>query len=126
MCYRQGDIDCAHSCLTTMYKSTRKQTWNLDGSLLICSQGKTGNFCRNHDVPPEKETTIHGTTYRFREEDAADGTSFAPSGPCKSIRQFPSSKTEHSTVNGGYGKLHQHDQKRGRLSPSSLRPVSFK
>ena len=45
-----------------------------------------------------QETTNYGTTYRFQEEDAADGTSFAPFGPCKSTRQFPSSETQHSTI----------------------------
>ena len=67
----------------------------------MCSQGRTSTLSRNHDVPPGKETTIHWTTYRFQEEDATDGTSCAPSGPCKNTRQFPSSKTEHSTMNEG-------------------------
>ena len=35
-----------------------------------------------------QETTNYGTTYRFQEEDAADGFSIAPFGPCKSTRQF--------------------------------------
>ena len=48
-----------------------------------------------------QERTIHGTTYRFQEEDAAGGTSFAPSGPSKSTRQFPSSETKHRTINTG-------------------------
>ena len=36
---------------------------------------------------------MYGTTYRFQEEDAADGTSFAPADQGISTRQFPSSKT---------------------------------
>ena len=45
------------------------------------------------------ETTVYGTTFRFQEEDAADGTSFAPFDLCKSTRQFLSSETQHSTIN---------------------------
>ena len=37
---------------------------------------------------------MYGTTYRFQEEDAADGTSFAPSDQGRSTRQFPSSKRD--------------------------------
>ena len=48
-----------------------------------------------------KETAIYGTTYRFQEEDAADGTSFAPSDPSRSTRQFSSSETQYSTINTG-------------------------
>ena len=129
MCYRQGDNNCAHSCLTTMYKSTRKQTWNHCGAVLVESQGKTNKFSRNHFVSPGKETTIHGTTYRFQEGDAADGISFVPFGPCRSTRHFPSSETQHGIINTGTG-VHLHDQKEEdlttRLSPSSLRPVSFR
>ena len=50
-----------------------------------------------------QETTNYGTTYRFQEDHAADGTSFAPFGPCKSTRQFPSSETNYSTINTGTG-----------------------
>ena len=93
------------------------------------SQGNTNKFSRNHYVPPGKETTIHGSTYRFQEGDAADGNSFVPFGPCRSNRQFPSSETQHGIINTGTG-AHQHEQKEEdlatRLSPSSLRPVSFK
>ena len=39
---------------------------------------------------------MYGTTYGFQEEDAADGTSFAPSDAGRSTRQFPSSKTSQS------------------------------
>ena len=53
-----------------------------------------------HPLKTQK-TTIHGTSYRFQEEDAADVTSFAPFGPCKNTRQFLSSETEHSTINVG-------------------------
>ena len=48
-----------------------------------------------------KRNKIPATTYRFQEEDAADGTSCPPSGPCKNTRQFPSSETQRSTVNMG-------------------------
>ena len=60
-----------------------------------------------------QETTNYGTTYRFQEEDGADGTSFAPFGPCKSTRQFPSSETQHSTINTGTGSAPT-QPKRGR------------
>ena len=51
--------------------------------------------------PLRRQETSYGTTYRFQEEDAADGTSFAPSSPSRSTRQFPSSETEDSTINAG-------------------------
>ena len=97
----------------------------------MCSgEGEKQQVPPNHYVPLKtKEALVYGTTYRFQEEDAADGTSFAPSGPDRSTRQFPSSETKCSIINTGT-KVHQHDQKEGelttRLSPSSLRPVSFK
>ena len=52
-----------------------------------------------HPLSKTQETTNYGTSYRFQQEDAADGTSFAPFGPCKNTRQFPSSMAEHSTIN---------------------------
>ena len=51
--------------------------------------------------PPWKRNKMHGTTYRFQEGGAADGTSFVPFGPCRSTRQFLSSEAKHSTVNMG-------------------------
>ena len=95
--YRQGDIDCAHQSLTTMYLSTRKKKWNHGGPVLVCPQGTTSKFPRNHNVPPAKH--IYGTSYRSQEGDAADGTSFVPFGPCRSTRQFLPSETKHSTIN---------------------------
>ena len=80
--------------------------------------------------PPWKRNKMHGTTYRFQEGDAADGTSFVPFGPCRSTRQFPSSKTKHSTMNAGTenctNMTKQEEDLTTRLFPSSLRPVSFK
>ena len=103
MCYRQGDIDSAHPCLTTMYKSTSKQKCNYPGTLLVCSgEGTKQQVPGNHYVHLEiKEALIYGTTYRFQEEDAADGTSCVPSGPCRSTRQFPSPETQHGTIKRG-------------------------
>ena len=57
---------------------------------------------------------MHGSTYRFQEEDAADGTSFEPSDPGQSTRQFPSSETKQSIINAGT-EMHQHVQKRKTL-----------
>ena len=54
LCYRQVDIDCAHQSLTNMYFSTRKKTWNHGGPVLVCPQGTTSKFPRNHNVPPAK------------------------------------------------------------------------
>ena len=51
--------------------------------------------------PLKTQEATYGTTNRCQEEDAADGTSFAPFGPCRSTRQFPSSETEHSAINTG-------------------------
>ena len=53
MYHRQGDIECAHPCIAMMLKSTRKQTWNHGGTVLVCSQERTSKFSRNHYVPPE-------------------------------------------------------------------------
>ena len=69
------------------------------------------------------------TTYRFQEGDATDGTSCEPSGPCKSTRQFPSSETQRTTMKTGTTRAPKRKRKEDlttRLSPSSLRPVSFK
>ena len=51
MCHRQGDLDCAHPCLSTVQKSTQKQTWIHGGAVLECSQGRTTKFSRNQYVP---------------------------------------------------------------------------
>ena len=78
--------------------------------------GRTGKLPRNHYVPPSAlKTTIYGTTYRFQEEDAADGTSFAPFGPYKSTRQLPSSETQHSTINAGTESAPTRPKKRETL-----------
>ena len=71
---------------------------------------------------------MYGTTYRFQEEEAADGTSFAPSDPSRSTRQFPHSK-RHRYIKRGYENAptqSKDEHLTTRLSPSSLRPVSFK
>ena len=57
---------------------------------------------------------MYGTTYRFQEEDAADGNSFEPSDPGRSTRQFPSSEKSQGTINAGT-KMQKHDQKRKTL-----------
>ena len=57
---------------------------------------------------------MYGTTYRFQEADASDGTSFEPSDPGRSTRQFPSSEKLHGTINAAT-KVHQHDRKRKTL-----------
>ena len=57
---------------------------------------------------------MYGTTYRCQEEYAADGTSFEPSDPRRSTRQFPSSERKQTTVNAGT-KVHQLDEKRKTL-----------
>ena len=62
-----------------------------------------------------QETTIYGTTYRFKEEDARDGTSLAPFGPRKSTRQSPSFETEHSTINTGKESAPTRSKKRETL-----------
>ena len=63
--------------------------------------GGTSTPSRNHDAPPPEERQIHGPTYRVQEEDATDGTSCAPFGPCESTRQSPSSETQHGTIKMG-------------------------
>ena len=52
-CHRQGNIDCAHPCLTTMYKSTQKQTRNHGGPVLVCPKGRTSKDSQNQNAPPE-------------------------------------------------------------------------
>ena len=37
MYHRQGNTDYHHPCPAMMQKSTRKQTWNHDGTILVCS-----------------------------------------------------------------------------------------
>ena len=130
MCYRQGDIDCAHQSLTTMYLSTRKQNMESPWSnTWVFPEVGTSTLSRSHDAP-WKRNQMHGTTHRFQEGDAADGTSFVPFVPCRSTLQFPSSKTKHSTMNAGTenctNMTKQEEDLTTRLFPSSLRPVSFK
>ena len=106
------------------------KTWNLHGATLVCSQeGGPARFPGATATPPWKRNKIPATTYRFQEEDAADGTSCALFGPCKNTRRFPSSETEHSTINAGAENCTNRTKKEEdfttRLSPSSLCPVSF-
>ena len=71
---------------------------------------------------------MYGTPYRFQEEDAADGTSFAPSDPGRSTRQFPSSE-HHRYSECWYENAptrSKEEELTTTLSPSSLRPISFK
>ena len=65
--------------------------------------GGTSELSRNHDAPPRShgEETNYGPTYRVQEEDATDGTSCVPFGPCESTRQSPSSETQHGTIKMG-------------------------
>ena len=94
----------------------------------MCSQEMTSKFSRNHYVATETEGTNVRITYRFEEEDAEDGTSFAPSDPSRSTRQFPSSK-HHKYNECGHESAPTQSKEEDlttRLSPSSLRPVSFK
>ena len=76
------------------------------------------------------------TTYRFQEGDAADGTSCEPSGPCRNIRQFPSSETQRNTIKTGTTRA-QNEKERNTLpqdyphrlcvpSPSSRRQLGAK
>ena len=44
ICHRQGDLDCAHPCPAMMKNSTRKQTWNNGGTILVCSQEMTSKL----------------------------------------------------------------------------------
>ena len=64
----------------------------------VPGRGKTTSSPKPRRTP-WKRNKIHATTYRFQEGDAADGTSCAPSDPCKITRHFPSSETQRSTVN---------------------------
>ena len=71
---------------------------------------------------------MSGTTYRFQDRDAADGTSFAPSDPGRSTRPSPSSK-HHKYNKSGYENTQTRSKQKDlttRLSPSSLRNISFK
>ena len=71
---------------------------------------------------------MYGTNYRFQEEDAADGISFEPSDQGRSTRRFVSSK-HHKNNKRGYENAPTRSTEEDlttRLSPSSLRPLSFK
>ena len=57
-------------------------------------------FFWNQYVLMETQQKMYGTTYRFREEVAADETSSAPSDPGRSTRQFPSSKHHRYNKSG--------------------------
>ena len=82
----------------------------------VVPRGGLANFPGTTLYPLKtQETKIYGTTYRFQEGDAADGTSFAPFGPCKSTRQFPSSEIQHSTINTGTENASTRPKKRKAL-----------
>ena len=131
MYQRQCNIDCAHPCTAMMHKSTRKQTWNHCGAILVCSQGRTSKFSRNHYVPPSKDTRqqflglLTDFKKKMQQTKLHSRHLVLVKVPVNSIR------LEHDTAQLiRVQELHQHDQKKGdlitRLSPSSLRPVSFK
>ena len=114
MYHRQGNTDNNHpwpAMTTNFHPHANVERWSNKTSVFL---GNEQRVSRNHYEPTEHKKAIHWTVYRFQEEDAADGTSFAPSDPSRSTRQFPSSETEHSTINTGT-KMHQHDQKRKTL-----------
>ena len=68
----------------------------------MCSQGRTSNFSGTTVYPlKHKKQQIMELLTDFKKKMKADGNSFAPIGPCKSTRQFPSSETQHSTINTG-------------------------
>ena len=77
---------------------------------------------RSHHVPTETQRKIYGITYRFQEEDVADGSSFEPSDSSRSTRQFLSSERKQSILNAG-AKEYQHDQ-RGRPYHKTI-PITF-
>ena len=79
--------------------------------------------------PREQKESNIWDFYRFQEEDAAGGTSFAPSDPSRRTRQFPFSETKHSTINTGTKSAPAQPKERDpttRLPPSFSRPVSLK
>ena len=104
-----------------------KQTRNPHGATLVCSRkGEPARFPQPRQL---EQGQNNRSTYRFQEGDATDGTSCEPSGPCKSTRQFPSSETQRNTMKTGTKRAPTQRKKEDlttRLSPSSLRPVSFK
>ena len=114
MYHRQGHTNYHHQCLAMMQKSTQKQTWNHDGTVLVCSNKWLANFSGTTTCPRKLKEQMYGTTYKNQEKDAADGTSFEPSDPGRDTRQFPSSETSQCTMNAGT-KVHQHNQKRKTL-----------
>ena len=56
----------------------------------------SSKFPGSTTCPWKLKEQMYGTTYRFQEEDAADGSSFAPSDQGRSTRQFPSSETSQA------------------------------
>ena len=80
-----------HPCLAMMQKSTRERniepSWNNTSMFL----GKTSKFLWNNYMPME---TQKKNVWDFLQisRKRCNGTSFTPSGPGRSTRQFPSSK----------------------------------
>ena len=101
MHHRQSNTNYRHSCLVMTLKNHPKanlETWWNNTSVFLQNDQQVP---RNHCVPMETQEKKYGTTYRFQEEDAADGTSFAPSDQGRSTRQFPSSE-HHKQKTFGY------------------------
>ena len=109
----------------------QSKTWNHGGPVIMCPQGTTNKFPRNYYVTPAKHTKQQymGLLTDFKKEMQQTKLHSCHlvhvEVPVNSVLL---KQTQHKEC--GYGKLHQHDQKEEdlttRLSPSSLRPVSFK
>ena len=70
ICYRQGDIDCAHQSLTTMYFSTRKQDMESPWSntRVFPEGGGDQHAFPEPRRPPGRETKCMGLLTDFKKE----------------------------------------------------------
>ena len=106
-------------------KTNKEPSWNKTSVFLMNDQQNFPEPLLAHEYLRKR---MYGTTSRFEEEDAADGTSFAPFDQGRSTHQFPSYKL-HRYIKYEYKnapKRPKEEDLTTKLSPLSLRPVSFK
>ena len=113
MCCRQGDIDCAHQSLTTMYISTRKQNMESPWSnTSVFSGGGTSTLSGNHN-PPGRETKFLRLLTDFKKK--MQQTELHARHLVHVKIPVNSLLLKHNAAQLIWvSKLHQHDQTRGR------------
>ena len=118
-------------CYDAQNPPERKQGITVE-RVLVCSQGRISKFSRNHYVPPAKHTRQQSMRLltdfkkKMQQTELYSRHLVHVEVPVNSLLL----KQKHNTMNAGTGNCTNTTKKEEdlttRLSPSSLRPVSFK